>query len=120
MMILPANAQVVAHQGQNHARCSNLMDECEANLEGPLRLRGSERYRFHPIRYRHQGEFDPLGGEQIAMQLPGDWVLIGQSPQWLWYSVYPSKIVRSRTKDGIRLGKTVYFWEAVKSNLLNS
>jgi len=32
--------------------------------------------------------FAPLGGEQTAAQLPGDWVSIGHSRQWLWYSVY--------------------------------
>lgn len=40
------------------------------------------------FRYRHLGQFAPLGGEQTAAQLPGDWVSIGQSSQWLWYSVY--------------------------------
>lgn len=39
-------------------------------------------------RYRHFGQFAPLGGEQTAAQLPGDWVSIGHSSQWLWYSVY--------------------------------
>jgi hypothetical protein len=40
------------------------------------------------IRYKHLGQFAPLGGEQTAAQLPGDWVSIGHSSQWLWYSVY--------------------------------
>ena len=39
-------------------------------------------------RYRHLGQFAPLGGEQTAAQLPGDWVHVGHSTQWLWYSVY--------------------------------
>lgn len=39
-------------------------------------------------RYKHLGQFAPLGGEQTAAQLPGDWVSIGHSTQWLWYSVY--------------------------------
>ena len=39
-------------------------------------------------RYKHLGQFAPLGGEQTAAQLPGDWVSIGHSSQWLWYSVY--------------------------------
>ncbi|KAL8254143.1 hypothetical protein R6Q59_032364 [Mikania micrantha] len=38
--------------------------------------------------YKHLGQFAPLGGEQAAAQLPGDWVSIGHSTQWLWYSVY--------------------------------
>ncbi|MCI08488.1 NAD(P)H dehydrogenase B3 mitochondrial-like, partial [Trifolium medium] len=42
--------------------------------------------------YKHLGQFAPLGGEQTAAQLPGDWVSIGQSSQWLWYSVYARKI----------------------------
>jgi len=41
-----------------------------------------------PWRYKHLGQFAPLGGEQTAAQLPGDWVSIGHSSQWLWYSVY--------------------------------
>lgn len=41
-----------------------------------------------PCRYKHLGQFAPLGGEQTAAQLPGDWVSIGHSSQWLWYSVY--------------------------------
>lgn len=39
-------------------------------------------------RYKHFGQFAPLGGEQTAAQLPGDWISIGHSTQWLWYSVY--------------------------------
>jgi len=39
-------------------------------------------------RYRHLGQFAPLGGEQAAAELPGDWVSMGHSTQWLWYSVY--------------------------------
>ena len=39
-------------------------------------------------RYKHLGQFAPLGGEQTAAQLPGDWVSIGHSSQWMWYSVY--------------------------------
>lgn len=39
-------------------------------------------------RYKHFGQFAPLGGEQAAAQLPGDWISIGHSTQWLWYSVY--------------------------------
>lgn len=39
-------------------------------------------------RYRHLGSFAPLGGEQAAAELPGDWVSVGHSTQWLWYSIY--------------------------------
>ncbi|KAJ9690291.1 hypothetical protein PVL29_012776 [Vitis rotundifolia] len=98
MKNLPATAQVAAQQGAYLARCFNRMEECEQNPEGPLRFRGSGRHRFHPFRYKHFGQFAPLGGEQTAAQLPGDWVSIGQSSQWLWYSVYASKLVSWRTR----------------------
>ncbi|XP_042495061.1 external alternative NAD(P)H-ubiquinone oxidoreductase B3, mitochondrial-like [Macadamia integrifolia] len=49
--------------------------------------------------YKHLGQFAPLGGEQTAAQLPGDWVSIGHSSQWLWYSVYASKQVSWRTRS---------------------
>ncbi|PIA55007.1 hypothetical protein AQUCO_00800024v1 [Aquilegia coerulea] len=93
MKNLPATAQ-----GSYLARCFNRMDECEENPEGPLRFRGMGRHRFHPFRYKHLGQFAPLGGEQTAAQLPGDWVSIGRSSQWLWYSVYASKLVSWRTR----------------------
>ncbi|XP_044495922.1 external alternative NAD(P)H-ubiquinone oxidoreductase B2, mitochondrial-like [Mangifera indica] len=98
MKNLPATAQVAAQQGQYLAKCFNRMEECEKNPEGPLRFRESGRHRFQPFRYRHLGQFAPLGGEQTAAQLPGDWVSIGQSTQWLWYSVYASKLVSWRTR----------------------
>ncbi|KAJ1434799.1 hypothetical protein SESBI_05159 [Sesbania bispinosa] len=75
----------------------NRMDECEKSPEGPLRFRGEGRHRFKPFRYKHLGQFAPLGGEQTAAQLPGDWVSIGHS-SWLWYSVYASKQVSWRTR----------------------
>ncbi|TXG47284.1 hypothetical protein EZV62_026578 [Acer yangbiense] len=98
MKNLPATAQVAAQQGTYLAKCFNRMEQCEKNPEGPLRFRGSGRHRFQPFRYRHLGQFAPLGGEQTAAQLPGDWVSIGQSSQWLWYSVYASKQVSWRTR----------------------
>ncbi|XP_031276767.1 external alternative NAD(P)H-ubiquinone oxidoreductase B2, mitochondrial [Pistacia vera] len=98
MKNLPATAQVAAQQGVYLAKCFNRMEECERNPEGPLRFRGSGRHRFQPFRYKHLGQFAPLGGEQTAAQLPGDWVSIGQSSQWLWYSVYASKLVSWRTR----------------------
>ncbi|KAG0470931.1 hypothetical protein HPP92_017631 [Vanilla planifolia] len=88
--ILPATAQVAAQEGQYLAKCFNRMKICEENPEGPLRIRGTGRHRFKPFRYRHLGQFAPLGGEQTAAQLPGDWISIGHSSQWLWYSVYAS------------------------------
>lgn len=88
MKNLPATAQVASQQGVYLAKCFNRMEECEKNPEGPLRFRGTGRHRFRPFRYKHLGQFAPLGGEQTAAQLPGDWVSIGQSSQWLWYSVY--------------------------------
>ncbi|XP_057792446.1 external alternative NAD(P)H-ubiquinone oxidoreductase B4, mitochondrial-like [Salvia miltiorrhiza] len=98
MKNLPATAQVAAQQGSYLADCFNRMDECEKNPEGPLRFRGSGRHRFKAFRYKHLGQFAPLGGEQTAAQLPGDWVSIGHSTQWLWYSVYASKLVSWRTR----------------------
>ncbi|KAI7740307.1 hypothetical protein M8C21_033519, partial [Ambrosia artemisiifolia] len=84
----PATAQVAAQQGSYLADCFNRMDKCEKNPEGPIRFRELGRHRFRPFRYKHLGQFAPLGGEQTAAQLPGDWVSIGHSSQWLWYSVY--------------------------------
>ncbi|KAJ6975947.1 hypothetical protein NC653_031695 [Populus alba x Populus x berolinensis] len=88
MKSLPPTAQVAAQQGEYLAKCFNRKELCEKNPEGPLRFRASGRHQFHPFRYRHFGQFAPLGGEQTAAQLPGDWVSIGHSAQWLWYSVY--------------------------------
>ncbi|MED6131454.1 External alternative NAD(P)H-ubiquinone oxidoreductase B3, mitochondrial [Stylosanthes scabra] len=98
MKFLPATAQVASQQGTYLAKCFNRMEDCEKNPEGPLRFRGEGRHRFKPFRYKHLGQFAPLGGEQTAAQLPGDWVSIGHSSQWLWYSVYASKQVSWRTR----------------------
>ncbi|KAJ7946900.1 external alternative NAD(P)H-ubiquinone oxidoreductase B2, mitochondrial-like [Quillaja saponaria] len=98
MKNLPATAQVASQQAVYLAKCFNDMEKCEKNPEGPLRFRGEGRHRFHPFRYKHLGQFAPLGGEQTAAQLPGDWVSIGHSSQWLWYSVYASKQVSWRTR----------------------
>ncbi|GJM92931.1 hypothetical protein PR202_ga09439 [Eleusine coracana subsp. coracana] len=96
--MLPATAQVASQQGDYLARCFNRMQTCEQNPEGPIRIRGEGRHRFKPFRYRHLGQFAPLGGEQTAAQLPGDWVHVGHSTQWLWYSVYASKQFSWRTR----------------------
>ncbi|GAB4831110.1 External alternative NAD(P)H-ubiquinone oxidoreductase B2, mitochondrial [Ancistrocladus abbreviatus] len=98
MKNLPATAQVAAQQGSYLADCLNRMEEVEKKPEGPIRFRGEGRHRFRPFRYKHLGQFAPLGGEQTAAQLPGDWVSIGHSSQWLWYSVYASKQVSWRTR----------------------
>ncbi|KNA09990.1 hypothetical protein SOVF_147510 [Spinacia oleracea] len=98
MKNLPATAQVAAQQGTYLADCFNRMEKCERNPEGPIRIRGEGQHRFKPFRYRHFGQFAPLGGEQAAAELPGDWVSIGHSTQWLWYSVYASKQVSWRTR----------------------
>ncbi|KAL7000292.1 External alternative NAD(P)H-ubiquinone oxidoreductase B1, mitochondrial [Sarracenia purpurea var. burkii] len=95
---LPATAQVAAQQGAYLSRCFNRREQCENNPEGPRRFKGSGRHQFHPFRYTHLGQFAPLGGEQAAAELPGDWVSIGHSTQWLWYSVYASKQVSWRTR----------------------
>lgn len=96
--MLPATAQVAAQQGNYLAKCFNKMKDTEENPEGPIRIREPGRHRFRPFRYKHLGQFAPLGGEQTAAQLPGDWISIGQSSQWLWYSVYASKQVSWRTR----------------------
>ncbi|KAF7805888.1 external alternative NAD(P)H-ubiquinone oxidoreductase B3, mitochondrial-like [Senna tora] len=98
MKNLPATAQVAAQQGVYLANCFNRMEQCERYPEGPLKFRGTGRHRFRAFRYKHLGQFAPLGGEQTAAQLPGDWVSIGHSSQWLWYSVYASKQVSWRTR----------------------
>ncbi|XP_076888998.1 external alternative NAD(P)H-ubiquinone oxidoreductase B2, mitochondrial-like [Bidens hawaiensis] len=98
MKSLPPTAQVAAQQGEYLAKCFNRMKECDENPEGPIRFRDSGRHRFKPFRYKHLGQFAPLGSDQAAAQLPGDWVSIGHSTQWLWYSVYASKLVSWRTR----------------------
>ncbi|CAL5211842.1 unnamed protein product [Lathyrus oleraceus] len=95
---LPATAQVAAQQGAYLASCFNRNDQCEEHPEGPRRFTESGHHRFRPFRYKHFGQFAPLGGEQAAAELPGDWVSIGHSTQWLWYSVYASKQVSWRTR----------------------
>ncbi|KAK8456058.1 hypothetical protein SEVIR_4G269800v4 [Setaria viridis] len=95
----PATAQVASQQGNYLAECFNKMEKCKEQPEGPLRMTGgSGRHFFRPFRYKHLGQFAPLGGEQAAAELPGDWVSMGHSTQWLWYSVYASKQVSWRTR----------------------
>ncbi|KAG8078152.1 hypothetical protein GUJ93_ZPchr0007g3087 [Zizania palustris] len=96
--MLPATAQVASQEGAYLANCFNRLNYCEENPEGPLRIRGTGRHRFKPFRYRHLGQFAPLGGEQTAAHLPGDWIHVGHSTQWLWYSVYASKQFSWRTR----------------------
>lgn len=98
MKSLPATAQVAAQQGAYLSRCFNQLQQCQDNPEGPRRFRSGGRHRFHPFRYKHFGQFAPLGGEQTAAELPGDWVSVGHSTQWLWYSIYASKQVSWRTR----------------------
>ncbi|KAF7805889.1 external alternative NAD(P)H-ubiquinone oxidoreductase B1, mitochondrial [Senna tora] len=98
MKTLPATAQVAAQQGAYLARCFNRLEYCEEHPEGPKRFRESGRHVFRPFQYRHLGQFAPLGGKQAAAELPGDWVSMGHSTQWLWYSVYASKQVSWRTR----------------------
>ncbi|KDO55771.1 hypothetical protein CISIN_1g0458261mg, partial [Citrus sinensis] len=89
-----------AQEGAYLANCFNRMEQCEKNPEGPLRFRGAGRHRFHPFRYKHFGQFAPLGGEEAAAQLelPFDWISVGRGSQWLWYSVYASKQISWRTR----------------------
>ncbi|KAL0354207.1 UNVERIFIED_CONTAM: External alternative NAD(P)H-ubiquinone oxidoreductase B1, mitochondrial [Sesamum angustifolium] len=98
MKSLPATAQVAAQQGAYLARCFNTWEKCKSDPEGPRKFRSGGRHEFRPFQYRHLGQFAPLGGEQAAAELPGDWVSMGHSTQWLWYSVYASKQVSWRTR----------------------
>lgn len=95
---LPATAQVAAQQGNYLANCFNKMDCDKQNSEGPLGIGELRSHRCLPFRYKHLGQFAPLGGEQTAAELPGEWISIGHSTQWLWYSVYASKQVSWRTR----------------------
>ncbi|KAK1405390.1 External alternative NAD(P)H-ubiquinone oxidoreductase B2, mitochondrial [Heracleum sosnowskyi] len=100
MKNLPATAQVAAQEAEYLANCFNRMEQCEKNPEGPQRFRELGQHKFKPFRYKHLGQFAPLGGEQTAAQfaLPWDFVSIGRSSQWLWYSIYASKQVSWRTR----------------------
>ncbi|KAJ0263147.1 External alternative NAD(P)H-ubiquinone oxidoreductase B1 [Hirschfeldia incana] len=93
MKSLPATAQVAAQQGSYLAKCFNKMEHCKEHPEGPKRFRTGGHHQ-----YKHFGQFAPLGGDQAAAELPGDWVSAGRSTQWLWYSVYASKQVSWRTR----------------------
>jgi NADH:ubiquinone reductase (non-electrogenic) len=88
MKTLPATAQVAAQQGAYLAKCFNRMEQCKELPEGPKRFRTGGHHQFRPFQYKHFGQFAPLGGDQAAAELPGDWVSAGKSAQWLWYSVY--------------------------------
>ncbi|XP_076920048.1 external alternative NAD(P)H-ubiquinone oxidoreductase B1, mitochondrial-like [Bidens hawaiensis] len=98
MKSLPATAQVAAQQGTYLSNCFNKRELAKITPEGPRRFKGTGRHGFCPFRYKHFGQFAPLGGEQAAAELPGDWVSVGRSTQWLWYSVYASKQVSWRTR----------------------
>ncbi|KAF5807482.1 putative NADH:ubiquinone reductase (non-electrogenic) [Helianthus annuus] len=74
MKNLPATAQLSKVPILHLADCFNRMEECTTKPEGPIRFRESGRHRFRPFRYKHLGQFAPLGGEQTEAQLPGDWV----------------------------------------------
>ncbi|KAL8152315.1 hypothetical protein V2J09_010075 [Rumex salicifolius] len=115
MKNLPATAQVAAQQGSYLADCFNRMEECEKNPEGPIRFRAEGRHRFHPFRYKHFGQFAPLGGEQTAAQLPGDFVSIGHSSQWLWYS--QASELENKSISGFRLDETFHLREGFKSHI---
>ncbi|CAB79624.1 putative NADH dehydrogenase [Arabidopsis thaliana] len=106
MKTLPATAQVAAQQGAYLAKCFNRMEQCKELPEGPKRFRTGGHHQFRPFqdesssldyRYKHFGQFAPLGGDQAAAELPGDWVSAGKSAQWLWYSVYASKCTEFET-----------------------
>ncbi|BBN15358.1 NADH:quinone reductase (non-electrogenic) [Marchantia polymorpha subsp. ruderalis] len=105
MTRFPATAQVAAQQGSYLANCFNHLPFDSEAAQGPVRVRGEGHHRFKPFMYKHLGQFAPLGGEQAAAELPGDWISIGRSTQWLWYSVYASRQVSWRTRALV-----VYDW----------
>eukprot|EP00271_Cylindrocystis_brebissonii_P010674 TRINITY_DN2696_c0_g1_i1.p1 TRINITY_DN2696_c0_g1~~TRINITY_DN2696_c0_g1_i1.p1 ORF type:complete len:219 (+),score=43.21 TRINITY_DN2696_c0_g1_i1:354-1010(+) len=98
MTSYPATAQVAAQQGEYLAQCFNKLQDKKAQPEGPPRVRGTGYHRFQPFVYQHLGQFAPLGTGVAGAELPGDWVNVGRSSQWLWYSVYASKQVSWRTR----------------------
>nr|GEW51224.1 external alternative NAD(P)H-ubiquinone oxidoreductase B1, mitochondrial-like [Tanacetum cinerariifolium] len=59
-------------------------------------------------RYKHFGQFGPLGGEQAAAELPGDWVSMGRNTQWL--CTYFRKIGGF---EGVLLVSCVRWWRVV-------
>jgi NADH:ubiquinone reductase (non-electrogenic) len=89
---MPATAQVADQQGVYLARCFNKLAKDPTNIDS------GGHHKLEPFHYRHLGQFAPLGGEVTAAELPGDWVSIGHSTQWLWYSVYASLQVSWRTR----------------------
>ncbi|CAK9857265.1 unnamed protein product [Sphagnum jensenii] len=89
---MPATAQVADQQGVYLARCFNKLAKDPTNIDS------GGHHKLEPFHYRHLGEFAPLGGEVTAAELPGDWVSIGHSTQWLWYSVYASLQLSWRTR----------------------
>jgi NADH:ubiquinone reductase (non-electrogenic) len=91
---MPATAQVAAQQGAYLACCFNKLAQQYATNIKPE----DHRHQLDPFFYRHLGQFAPLGGEIAAAEIPGDWVSIGHSTQWLWYSVYASMQVSWRTR----------------------
>jgi NADH:ubiquinone reductase (non-electrogenic) len=93
MKSAPATAQVAAQQGEYLARSFNHLASDEPD-DGPMRIRTS----LPALPLSDLGQFAPLGGETTAAELPGDWVSIGRSTQWLWYSVYANKQVSWRTR----------------------
>ncbi|KAJ0754455.1 putative NADH:ubiquinone reductase (non-electrogenic) [Helianthus annuus] len=61
MKNLPATAQLSKVPILHLADCFNRMEECTTKPEGPIRFRESGRHRFRPFRYKHLGQFAPLG-----------------------------------------------------------
>eukprot|EP00897_Mesotaenium_endlicherianum_P003300 jgi/Mesen1/2999/ME000177S02274 len=88
MKSLPATAQVAAQEGEYLAKCFNKMATPGHKPEGPSDVTDVQQHEFHPFVYKHLGMFAPLGSGEAAYELPGDWVNVGRSTQWLWYSVY--------------------------------
>ncbi|MBA0781982.1 hypothetical protein Gotri_002861, partial [Gossypium trilobum] len=111
---LPATAQVAAQQGAYLSKCFNRKYKRKDNPEGPWRFRGSGRHQFHPFQYVLL-VVSYARGEQAAAELPGDWVSVGRSTQWLWYS-QTSELAYSGV-GGIRLDSKIHFRKRFKPHL---
>ncbi|MBA0630903.1 hypothetical protein Godav_002953, partial [Gossypium davidsonii] len=112
---LPATAQVAAQQGAYLSKCFNRKYKRKDNPEGPRRFRGSGRHQFHPFQYVLL-VVSYARGEQAAAELPGDWVSVGRSTQWLWYS-QTSELAYSGV-GGIRLDSKIHFRKRFKPHLM--
>ncbi|KAM0043875.1 putative NADH:ubiquinone reductase (non-electrogenic) [Helianthus debilis subsp. tardiflorus] len=83
MKSLPPTAQVAAQQGEYLAKCFNGRKSVKripkVRLDSEILVDTFSNHSGTSI----WGQFAPLSGEQTVAQLPGDWVSVGHSAQWL-------------------------------------